>query len=57
MSYGTNHPYTAPPPPYDEEAGQPLLGEQDDMFKDTVANSSKEVRLGKAPFFFIYYFA
>ncbi|KAI8885843.1 UPF0005-domain-containing protein [Backusella circina FSU 941] len=47
MSYSTNQPYTAPPPRYDEEAGQPLLGEEndDDMFKETVANSSKEVRL------------
>ncbi|CEP12007.1 hypothetical protein [Parasitella parasitica] len=47
MSYGSA-PYTAPPPRYDEEAAQPLMGqhEDDDMFKEMVANSSKEVRLG-----------
>ncbi|KAI8992144.1 inhibitor of apoptosis-promoting Bax1-domain-containing protein [Mycotypha africana] len=46
MSYGST-PYTAPPPNYDEESHQPLLGNQtdDDMFKEFIANSSKEVRL------------
>ncbi|KAI9473464.1 MAG: inhibitor of apoptosis-promoting Bax1-domain-containing protein [Benjaminiella poitrasii] len=47
MSYGSV-PYTNPPPNYDEESNQPLLGSHnnnDDMFKEMVANSSKEVRL------------
>ncbi|CAO3640607.1 unnamed protein product [Mucor fragilis] len=46
MSYGSA-PYTAPPPRYDEESAQPLMGEHqdDDMFKEMVVNSSKEVRL------------
>ncbi|KAL9541136.1 hypothetical protein MBANPS3_009292 [Mucor bainieri] len=46
MSYGSA-PYTAPPPRYDEESAQPLMGqhEDDDMFKEMVVNSSKEVRL------------
>ncbi|CAO3652766.1 unnamed protein product [Mucor hiemalis] len=44
MSYGST-PYTAPPPGYDEESNQPLLGGDDDMYKETIANSSKEVRL------------
>ncbi|KAG2203923.1 hypothetical protein INT47_007506 [Mucor saturninus] len=46
MSYGST-PYTVPPPNYDEEANQPLFGSNndDDMYKETVANSSKEVRL------------
>ena len=46
MSYGST-PYTAPPPAYDEESNQPLLGGDDDMFKETIANSSKEIRLRK----------
>lgn len=48
MSYGSA-PYTAPPPRYDEESAQPLMGEHqdDDMFKEMVVNSSKEVRLRK----------
>lgn len=48
MSYGST-PYTVPPPNYDEEANQPLFGSNndDDMYKETVANSSKEVRLRK----------
>lgn len=46
MSYGST-PYTAPPPGYDEESNQPLLGGDDDMYKETIANSSKEVRLRK----------
>ncbi|KAI7906369.1 inhibitor of apoptosis-promoting Bax1-domain-containing protein [Cokeromyces recurvatus] len=47
MSYGSV-PYTNPPPNYDEESNRPLLGSynnDDDMFKEVVANSSKEVRL------------
>ncbi|KAI8972294.1 inhibitor of apoptosis-promoting Bax1-domain-containing protein [Pilobolus umbonatus] len=44
MSYGAYN-YSAPPPAYDEEQGHPLLNEEDDMFKETVANSSKEIRL------------
>lgn len=54
MSYGST-PYTVPPPGYDVESNQPLLGnntDADDMFKETVANSSKEVRLRKFLFFF-----
>jgi hypothetical protein len=47
MSYGST-PYTAPPPAYDEESNRPLMGDDDnDMFKETVANSSKEIRLRK----------
>ncbi|CAO3679163.1 unnamed protein product [Rhizopus microsporus] len=44
MSYGSS-PYTQPPPGYDEEAHQPLMGSVDDMYKETVANSSLEIRL------------
>jgi len=44
MSYGAR--YTAPPPAYDEEAQEPLLNNaQDDVFKETVANSSIEIRM------------
>ncbi|KAI8094834.1 inhibitor of apoptosis-promoting Bax1-domain-containing protein [Gilbertella persicaria] len=46
MSYGSTN-YPVPPPAYDEE-NQPFLGGNnagDDMFKETVANSSKQVRL------------
>lgn len=53
MSYGST-PYTAPPPGYDEESNQPLLGGDDDMYKETIANSSKEVRLRKCLCFEIY---
>lgn len=54
MSYGSA-PYTAPPPRYDEESAQPLMGqhEDDDMFKEMVANSSKEVRLRKFMLFLV----
>lgn len=46
MSYGAR--YTAPPPAYDEEASEPFLNHaQDDMFKETVANSSIEIRMRK----------
>ncbi|KAI9248440.1 inhibitor of apoptosis-promoting Bax1-domain-containing protein [Helicostylum pulchrum] len=46
MSYGST-PYTAPPPAYDEEANRPMYGsnDDDDMYKETIANSSKEIRL------------
>ncbi|KAG1446050.1 hypothetical protein G6F56_009702 [Rhizopus delemar] len=44
MSYGAS-PYSQPPPAYDEEASQPLMGPGDDMYKETVANSSVEIRL------------
>lgn len=47
MSYGSTA-YPNPPPAYDEEAGQPFLGSgDDDMLKETIANSSREVRLRK----------
>lgn len=48
MSYGST-PYTQAPPAYDEEANQPLFGSNndEDMFKETLANSSKEIRLRK----------
>lgn len=47
MSYGAR--YTAPPPAYDEEAQEPLLNNaQDDVFKETVANSSIEIRMRKS---------
>ncbi|KAI9281936.1 inhibitor of apoptosis-promoting Bax1-domain-containing protein [Sporodiniella umbellata] len=44
MSYGTSA-YSQPPPAYDEESAQPLMGNADDMYKETVANSSLEIRL------------
>ncbi|KAG2185959.1 hypothetical protein INT43_002397 [Umbelopsis isabellina] len=45
MSYGARN-YTAPPPAYDSEAQEPLMGQTgDDMFKETVANSSMEIRM------------
>ncbi|OBZ85341.1 Bax inhibitor 1 [Choanephora cucurbitarum] len=45
MSYGSTG-YPNPPPAYDEEAAQPFLGSgDDDMLKETIANSSREVRL------------
>jgi len=44
MSYGTYN-YSAPPPAYDEEQGRPSYGPEDDMFKEIIANSSKEIRL------------
>ncbi|ORX58835.1 UPF0005-domain-containing protein [Hesseltinella vesiculosa] len=39
--------YSAPPPAYEEESRQPLFGGEhdDDMFKETVINSSMEVRM------------
>ncbi|KAI8063833.1 inhibitor of apoptosis-promoting Bax1-domain-containing protein [Gongronella butleri] len=41
--------YPAPPPAYESESRQPLFGgeehEEDDMFKETVINSSMEIRL------------
>ncbi|KAH8549527.1 inhibitor of apoptosis-promoting Bax1-domain-containing protein [Umbelopsis sp. PMI_123] len=44
MSYGAQ--YTAQPPAYDEEAQEPFLNNtQDDTFKETVANSSVEIRM------------
>lgn len=47
MSYGARN-YTAPPPAYDSEAQEPLMGQTgDDMFKETVANSSMEIRMRK----------
>ena len=47
MSYGSTG-YPNPPPAYDEEAAQPFLGSgDDDMLKETIANSSREVRLRK----------
>jgi hypothetical protein len=57
MSYGST-PYTVPPPNYDVESNQPLLGANadDDMYKETVANSSKEVRLRKYFHFFLAFF-
>ncbi|KAG0166054.1 hypothetical protein DFQ30_007654 [Apophysomyces sp. BC1015] len=48
MSYGTpQQHYAAPPPAYEEEARQPLFGSEqdDDMFKETVANSPVEIRM------------
>ncbi|KAF7721051.1 hypothetical protein EC973_005516 [Apophysomyces ossiformis] len=48
MSYGTpQQQYPAPPPVYEEEAREPLFGSQhdDDMFKETVANSPLEIRM------------
>ena len=48
MSYG-NRNYTAPPPAYDSESQEPLMGQTgDDMFKETVANSSMEIRMRKS---------
>ncbi|KAG1443097.1 hypothetical protein G6F46_012870 [Rhizopus delemar] len=44
MSYGST-PYPHPPPAYDEEASQPLMGPGEDMYKETVSNSSLEIRL------------
>ncbi|CDH54107.1 glutamate binding protein [Lichtheimia corymbifera JMRC:FSU:9682] len=49
MSYGApQQHYPAPPPAYEEEARQPLFGnasDEDDMYKETVANSPVEVRM------------
>jgi hypothetical protein len=47
MNYGSTP--NVPPPAYDEEANRPFLGsnDDDDMYKEIVANSSKEVRLRK----------
>lgn len=57
MSYGApQQHYPAPPPAYEEEARQPLFGnasDEDDMYKETVANSPVEVRMRKWP---TYYF-
>lgn len=51
MSYGApQQQYPAPPPAYEEEARQPLFGNagnEDDMYKETVANSPIEVRMRK----------
>jgi hypothetical protein len=47
MSYGST-PYPHPPPAYDEEASQPLMGPGEDMYKETVSNSSLEIRLRKS---------
>lgn len=53
MSYGApQQHYPAPPPAYEEEARQPLFGnasDEDDMYKETVANSPVEVRMRKWP--------
>ncbi|KAI8139993.1 inhibitor of apoptosis-promoting Bax1-domain-containing protein [Fennellomyces sp. T-0311] len=50
MSYGAQHQqYPPPPPAYEEEARQPLFGgdgsENDDLYKETIANSPLEVRM------------
>ncbi|KAI9497357.1 inhibitor of apoptosis-promoting Bax1-domain-containing protein [Zychaea mexicana] len=51
MSYGAQHQqqYSAPPPAYEEEARQPLFdgghADDDDMYKETIANSPVEVRM------------
>lgn len=47
--------YEQAPPPYESESSRPFLGNEeeglgsgdDDMFKDTVANSSVEIRMRK----------
>lgn len=49
MNYGSTP--NVPPPAYDEEANQPLFGSNnagDDMYKEVLANSSKEMRLRKS---------
>lgn len=51
MSYGAQQyqqQYPAPPPAYEEEARQPLFGgdDGDDLYKESVANSPLEVRMG-----------
>jgi hypothetical protein len=43
--------YEQAPPAYEEESAHPLMGDDtevmDDMFKETVANSSREIRMRK----------
>ncbi len=51
-----NQGYELAPPPYDSDSSRPFISNEeeeivDDLFKETVVNSSVEIRMRKVPLF------